>query len=180
MAALKWELNASTGSFIASLSNSVRIIRDGRGRGCLYSAEQWGDHSLRYPIRGPWCRTLQQALGTVPAPLREAHTMDPRESLRFAVSCVLDTLSPDIHLGADRLHGYLQATAAAGFAPDIRNNEVLQDTFDAFGVPPDCRKHGGDVAKHLLSEIRKTCRKRGVTFVTLDNSVLDAIEKAFP
>ena len=63
-----WEKNCSTGDYIARVSKTRRIIRIGHsipspeGITFLYHAEEWGDYSLDYPIKGPWERSPEKAL----------------------------------------------------------------------------------------------------------------------
>lgn len=57
----KWDLNASTGNYILRTGKNERVIRDGSGSGCLYRSEFWGDHSFKYPVKGPWRTTLVAA-----------------------------------------------------------------------------------------------------------------------
>lgn len=55
-----WEHNASTGNYILRVGPNTRVVRI-QGGG-LYRVEYWGDYSLRFPIRGPWRKTLRSAL----------------------------------------------------------------------------------------------------------------------
>lgn len=63
----EWKLNIWTGDHTLALNENTRIVRM-RGGG-LYCKEFWGDYSLDYPRRGPWCRSLQKAIDSEVAPL---------------------------------------------------------------------------------------------------------------
>lgn len=64
----EWKFNCWTGDYKADVSKTVRLIRIGHaeptpeGITFLYRAEDWGDFSLKYPIKGPWERTPAKAL----------------------------------------------------------------------------------------------------------------------
>jgi len=66
----QWEFNCWTGNYHLRIDDSVRIIR--MAGGGLYSAEHWGDYSLKFPIKGPWCKTLQQAKRSIASLRKEA------------------------------------------------------------------------------------------------------------
>lgn len=63
-----WKLNIWTGNYLANVSKTLRLIRIGHseptpeGITFLYQAEDWGDFSLKYPIKGPWERTPEKAI----------------------------------------------------------------------------------------------------------------------
>lgn len=59
---LEWARNIWTGNDIADVSANERIIRTRFNDGSyLYHAEFWGDHSLGFPRRGAWRRSLGAA-----------------------------------------------------------------------------------------------------------------------
>jgi hypothetical protein len=62
---LQWELNASTGDYIAKVSDNTRLIRMGSVRPYLYLAEFWGDYSLAFPVRGTCETSVAKALSTI-------------------------------------------------------------------------------------------------------------------
>lgn len=48
---LDWQLNASTGGYIARVGPVTRLIRYGiTPKGRFYRAEYWGDYSFDFPI----------------------------------------------------------------------------------------------------------------------------------
>jgi hypothetical protein len=59
---VEWERNIWTGHDIARLSKNERVVRTTfrNPTSYLYFAEFWGDFSLKYPLRGPYRKTLQQ------------------------------------------------------------------------------------------------------------------------
>jgi len=177
LAMINWERNCHTGHDIARLSDRTRIVRTGSAGDYLYSAEQWGDHGLRYPLRGSWYATLTEARRTMPAPWREAHTMSPEESLRYAIALILDPhFDGRFPEGADRLAGYLQRRAADGAAPKVTRG--IQETWEAFAghpIPESC----DEIAEALLRYVKERCAKRGLVVKALTSDVLDAIEKDF-
>lgn len=58
-----WERNVWTGTDKLRVGENERVMRQGfyNPRSFLYYAEFWGDYSLKYPLRGPWRKTLQAA-----------------------------------------------------------------------------------------------------------------------
>jgi hypothetical protein len=58
----EWDRNIWTGNSIARVTESIRLIRVGDAEGFLYSAEDWGDHSTGYPVKGPWESTPTKAI----------------------------------------------------------------------------------------------------------------------
>jgi len=63
VSALKWDRNIWTGHDIASVSPTRRLVRQTYHQAApLYRAEEWGDYSLRYPVRGGWYGTPRAAL----------------------------------------------------------------------------------------------------------------------
>ncbi len=65
----EWKLNCWTGNYLARVTDKIRLIRIGHDTPCpnsgitfLYQAEDWGDYSLKYPIKGPWERTPAKAI----------------------------------------------------------------------------------------------------------------------
>jgi hypothetical protein len=176
-AMIRWERNCHTGHDIARLSDRTRIVRTGRAGDYLYSAEQWGDHSLRYPLRGSWCATLAEAERTLPAPLREAHTMPPEESLRYAIALILDPhFGGRFPEGADRLAGYLRRRVTDGAAPKVTRG--IRETWGAFAghpIPDTC----DEIAEALLRDVKARCAERGLVVEALTSDALDAIEKVW-
>ncbi len=64
-----WELNASTGDYIARIEDNLRLVRmEGGG---LYNAEYWGDYSPKYPIESGWYKTPQKALESIRRKIRK-------------------------------------------------------------------------------------------------------------
>jgi hypothetical protein len=61
--AYRWERNPWTGHDLARVSDTRRLVRQSFAQAApLYKAEEWGDYSLRYPVRGPWMGSPQAAL----------------------------------------------------------------------------------------------------------------------
>ena len=58
---MKWDFNIWTGNSIANVSDNGRIMRLAGKAPYLYKAEFWGDYSFRYPVRGPWRKSLPKA-----------------------------------------------------------------------------------------------------------------------
>lgn len=61
-----WKLNAYTGAYIASVTSNVRLVRIGRAGHYLYRAENWGDYSLKFPLRSGWFDNPKNALANLP------------------------------------------------------------------------------------------------------------------
>lgn len=65
---LDWRFNASTGASIADLNRNTRLVTDGPNPvGRLYRCEFWGDYSLKYPIKGPWSKSVPKAIASCAA-----------------------------------------------------------------------------------------------------------------
>lgn len=63
---LKWQRNIWTGNDIASVGPTKRLIRMTFMKASpLYSAEEWGDYSLSFPIRGSWQSSPKAALAAL-------------------------------------------------------------------------------------------------------------------
>lgn len=79
----EWKRNIWTGDDIANVSKTVRLIRIGHaepspeGVTFLYRAEDWGDYSLKYPIKGPWQRTPAKALRELKKETASSVEMEP-------------------------------------------------------------------------------------------------------
>lgn len=68
-----WTRNPWTGHDLARVTDSRRLVRqEYAGAPPLYYAEEWGDYSLSYPIRGAWCETPSAALTSLRRRLRGA------------------------------------------------------------------------------------------------------------
>lgn len=63
--AREWKRNIWTGNSTLKVGDTRRIVRlEGGG---LYYAEEWGDYSAAYPVKGPIRTTLQAALKDNPS-----------------------------------------------------------------------------------------------------------------
>lgn len=71
---LEWKFNCWTGDHTANVSKNMRIVRMGSEEPYLYSAEYWGDYSLKYPIKGPWQKSPVAALKEVQPLINQANT----------------------------------------------------------------------------------------------------------
>jgi hypothetical protein len=175
---LNWEHNChGYGCDFLRTSHNTRFMRIG-ATDFLYMAEQWGDHSLRYPLTGRWCRTLREARQSMPAPWREAHTMPAKESLHCAISLVLEThFEGRFPEGVDRLHGYLQRRVTDEKAP--RMDRLLRETWEAFADDPSIATSADAIASFLFQNVKERCAAKGILFEELTPSVLDQIDEAW-
>lgn len=58
-----WELNVSTGNFIAKTGENTRLLRmRAGGNEYMYKAEFWGDYSSGYPKDGGWHSSIASAV----------------------------------------------------------------------------------------------------------------------
>jgi len=114
----------------------------------------------------------------MPAPLREAHTMAPEESLRFAISLILDRhFNGRLPEGMDRLAGYLQCQRSND-ATVPKMTRAIREAWEAFADEPLPRTCD-DIAASLLHTAKDLCARRGFHFEELTPETLDALERAW-